>query len=357
MTHTLPPLVFQPRLVPKIWGGQRLATVLGKGLPPSTLVGESWEVYDFPPAAVSTPADARDTTPDGWCSAVVAGPEAVAGRSLHDLLTASEEAVLGPSAPVATAAGPQFPLLVKFLDAREDLSVQVHPTADYAARHPGSHLKTECWVILDHTPNASLYIGLKPGVTRERFADAIRDGTVVDLIHRIPARVGDCHFLPSGTVHALGAGVLVAEVQTPSDTTFRVWDFGRLENGKPRPLHIEQALACIDFDAAGAPPRPTSTRRSNLPLADCPYFRLTSGKYTARTVQPLTSGMPRIWLVIEGSVKLQVGETTLSVRKGQTVLLPARLPPGTLARFPVNTQVLEAVPAATRTHVQPVSSA
>lgn len=342
MPLTLPPLVFQPRLVPKIWGGRRLHTVLGKPLPSEGTFGESWEVYDFPPGVVSTAA-AVDTTPDGWCSAVVAAPKSWAGTPLHRLLAEHAPSLLGGTTATATPAGDQFPLLVKFLDAREDLSVQVHPTAAYAAAHTNAHLKTECWVVLDHTPGAVLYIGLKPGVTRDAFARAIRDGTVLDLIHRIPARLGDCHFLPSGTVHALGAGILVAEIQTPSDTTFRVWDFGRLEHGKPRPLHVDEALACIDFDSAGPPPKPTSSLRSALPLVSCEHFQLTALPAVAHTVRPLSSGQLRVWVVAEGTVRLASGDERLTVRAGQTVLLPAVLHPGTLAQFPVNAMIYEAV--------------
>ena len=143
-----------------------------------------------------------------------------------------------------------FPLLVKYLDAREHLSVQVHPSPDYAKSHEGAHLKTESWLILDADEGAMLYKGLKPGTSGADLQRAIESGTVPDLLIAEPAVVGQCHTLPSGTVHALGAGVLVAEVQTPSDTTFRVYDWAKEYGRDGRELHIDQALECADLGPA-----------------------------------------------------------------------------------------------------------
>lgn len=319
-----------------------METVLGKGLPSSEAYGESWEIYDFPPGVVTTAG--RDAGTDGgWVSSVVAGKGEWAGKTLHQLVVEHGPTLLGEDAALDTPQGPQFPLLVKFLDAREDLSIQVHPTPAYAAKHPGAHLKTECWIVLDHTKGASIYKHLRPGVTREAFAAGLKDGSVAGLIQQIAVREGDCHFLPSGTVHALGAGILVAEVQTPSDTTFRVWDFGRLENGKPRKLHVEEALACIDFETP--PPAGgggvTSTRRPEVPLVDCEYFRTTTIRAAAHAVRPMVSGKMKVWVVAEGGVKLRWGSGQLGVRRGQTVLLPAVLPTGTLASFATNAVILE----------------
>ncbi|MDB5297671.1 MAG: pmi, partial [Phycisphaerales bacterium] len=201
------PLKFKPRLVEKIWGGRKLESVLGKPLPAGKQIGESWELYDFPPGVVDGSSD--------WVSAAVAdGP--LAGRTLHALLAELGADVHGdvPLVPVAGSDVGQFPILIKYLDAREDLSIQVHPDAAYCAAHPGAHLKTEAWYVLQHDAGARVLKGLNPGVTREAFEQASAAGTVERLIGSVPAKVGQCHFLPSGTVHALGAGMLVAEVQT-----------------------------------------------------------------------------------------------------------------------------------------------
>ena len=138
-----------------------------------------------------------------------------------------------------------FPLLIKFLDACDNLSVQVHPSEAYAKQHPEAHLKSEAWMILDTTPEGLIYVGLKEGVTEEKLREAITNDSVPEVLHAINVKKGECYYLPSGTCHALGAGVLVAEVQTPSDTTFRVWDWGRTS----REMHVDQAMECIDFDA------------------------------------------------------------------------------------------------------------
>src|SRR4051812_7602245 len=211
------PLKFKPRFVEKIWGGRKLNSVLDKTLPSDKPTGESWELYDFPPGVVDASTD--------WVSAEVAnGP--LAGRTLHALVDEFGAALHGDVKLVGQHG--QFPILIKFLDAREDLSVQVHPPQEYADAHPGAYLKTEAWYVMQHEPGARILKGLMPGVTKERFEAQIKDGTVENAIKSIPVKVGDCHFLPSGTVHALGAGILAAEVQTPSDTTFRVFDFNRL---------------------------------------------------------------------------------------------------------------------------------
>src|SRR4051794_29188103 len=197
------PLKFKPRFVEKIWGGRKIETVLGKKLPPNVQIGESWELYDFPPGI----CDNSGT----WTSAEVAnGP--LAGQTLHHLVSEFGSELLGDVKPVGEHK--QFPILIKFLDAREDLSVQVHPDEKYASTHRGAHLKTEAWYVLEADPGSRIYKGLTKGTTREAFKSAIDVGKCEEHLTAIPSKAGDCYFLPSGTVHALGAGILVAEVQT-----------------------------------------------------------------------------------------------------------------------------------------------
>lgn len=228
-------LTFEPILKEKVWGGRRLGG-LGKALPAGALVGESWEVADL--------ASTSEGGGGGGAARSVIRIGALAGRTLHDAMRLWAPWLMGDGG---------FPLLVKFLDASEHLSVQVHPSPEYARAHPDAHLKTECWYVMEAVPGSVIYKGVKPGVTRERFEAALRAGRgegVVGLLDAAPAVVGDCHNLPSGTVHALGAGVLVAEVQTPSDTTFRVYDWAAEYGRVGRELHVERALACIDFAPA-----------------------------------------------------------------------------------------------------------
>ncbi len=309
------PLKFEPRLVEKIWGGRKLESMLGKRLPPEKMIGESWEIYDFPPGVVEGSKD--------WVSSRIINGEH-AGRTLHWAVAEFSTDLLG-GAKTAGAAG-QFPLLIKFLDAREDLSVQVHPDAKYAQAHPGAHLKTEAWFVMQSEPNARLLIGVVPGTNREQFRRAIMTNEVERQVASIPAQAGNCHYLPSGTVHALGAGMLVAEVQTPSDTTFRVYDFGRIDSstGKPRTLHVEQALECIDFNTPA--PAPSHADSDSL-MVRSPFFEMKRGAMPERSTHELPLGEMRILMMLDGQALIRSSgssdETSITI--GQTVLLPAAL--------------------------------
>ncbi len=323
MTSTfLYPLKFKPRYVEKIWGGRKIETVLGKPLPAGKQIGESWELFDFPPGVVDQSAD--------WVSAEVSnGP--LAGRTLHSLVEAFGRKLHG-DVPLTGEHG-QFPILIKFLDAREDLSVQVHPDRKYADAHTEAHLKSEAWYVLQNDPGARLLKGLKPGMTRERFRQAIEQGTVEDCINAVPVREGHCSYLPSGTVHALGAGILVAEVQTPSDTTFRVFDFNRIDaaTGRPRTLHVEPALECIDFSGAAQPEQ----KRSHVAgyfttvtrLVTCDYFKMEKVRMTEGIEEPVPYDEPVVWIMLEGSAEVRVDGIAEPTRftRGETVLLPAAM--------------------------------
>jgi mannose-6-phosphate isomerase len=305
------PLKFKPRFVEKIWGGRKLQTVLGKELPPGKQIGESWEIYDFRPGVVEKSAD--------WVSAQIAnGP--LAGRSLHDAVGELGADLCGP----VSLLGPhgQFPILIKFLDAREDLSVQVHPDLAYANANPGAHLKTEAWYVLQSDPGSRLLKGLRPGADRSSFERAIHTGDVERLINSIPVSPGDCFYLPSGTVHALGAGILVAEVQTPSDTTFRVFDFNRVEpaTGKPRELHVSQALECIDFSPQ--PPEPP-TLEGPSPLINSPFFQLHRGRVDAGQRAGLRPGKPLILIVTQGACTAVANDVSVPAKSGEVILIPA----------------------------------
>ena len=221
------PFIFQPILKERIWGGRELERLYAKPLPPGKPIGESWEISDRP----------------GDASVIANGP--LAGKTLRWLMENHAAEILGKAKPAAEG---RFPLLCKILDAREKLSLQVHPPADKAKKLKGEP-KTEMWFITNAAPDASLYVGLKRGVTRAEFEKKISDGSVADCFHRIPVRAGDAMFLPSGRVHAIGDGLVIFEIQQNSDTTYRVFDWNRVGlDGKPRELHVPQSLASIDFN-------------------------------------------------------------------------------------------------------------
>lgn len=236
------PLKFHPIFKQRLWGGRELERLFHKPLPPNQTIGESWELVD-------RPAD---------CSLIANGR--YANKPLRWLLDHHAKEILGAAHPKPETQNPEpfppppfqsshqpFPILVKWLDARDKLSVQVHPPAAIAPKL-GGEPKTEMWWIADAAPNAEIYFGLKRGVTREKFSDALKQGNVADFLHRVPAKRGDVFFIPSGRVHALGAGIVLLEIQQNSDTTYRVHDWNRTDsNGNPRDLHIEQALQSMDF--------------------------------------------------------------------------------------------------------------
>ncbi|MGC1479191.1 MAG: type I phosphomannose isomerase catalytic subunit [Chthoniobacterales bacterium] len=242
------PISFEPIAMERVWGGRRLESLLGKSLPPGEPVGESWELVD------------RDEAQ----SVVHSGP--LKGSTLHDLWTQHRVEVFGQAHADHPSA--RFPLLIKLLDARERLSVQVHPPAHAAAALNGEP-KTEAWYFLDCLPGASIYAGLKRGATRADLESAISNGTVEDVIARQPVQSGDSIFIPSGRLHAIGEGCLIVEVQQNSDTTYRVFDWNRTGlDGSPRQLHIDESLASIDFDDF----EPELTDRNNNLIAVCDHF-------------------------------------------------------------------------------------
>lgn len=319
------PLVFEPILKEKVWGGRRL-TRLGKSLRPGIHYGESWEIADLASTSVSGGG--------GGAAVSVVCEGTHRGRAIGDLIAAWGAELLGKTGlerahemGEQTGAGRAvFPLLLKYLDAREHLSVQVHPSPEYARAHAGAHLKTESWYIVEgetgalpggELVEALIFKGLKPGVTRERFREDIAAGRAAADLLSEAATAGFCHTLPSGTVHALGAGVLVAEVQTPSDTTFRVYDWTREYARAERELHIDQALACIDFEHPGAP---AAVDARNGGIAAETDF------YTIRAVHEgfdFEPGLAAAVMVLAGDGVIAGRGCEVEVRTGTTVLIPA----------------------------------
>lgn len=290
----------------------------GKAVKAGDRIGESWEVADMAATSASGAGGAAAV------SRVGAGP--MAGKSLREVMDLWGDDFL-PASERSASGG--FSLLIKFLDARENLSVQVHPSPEYAAAHPEAHLKTECWFIMDHEPGAVIYKGFRPGVTREAFITAMTTdpASTVAMLDAVPAVVGECHNLPSGTLHALGAGVLVAEVQTPSDTTFRTFDWGR----EGRELHVAQALECIDF---GPAPRAVDMRK-NPPdggVLRTPFFTVWRGSASDENDLPVGHGAGCFVLTVlkgRGSLFSDDGEfSPVDLAPGRTIVVPGRVAGG-----------------------------
>jgi mannose-6-phosphate isomerase len=300
------PLHLEPLLVAKPWGGRRLAE-LGRRLPDAVRVGESWDVADLDPADTSVPDPV---------SRVAHGP--FAGRTLAGLVASHRRDLLGEAEP--TGAG-RFPLLVKHLDAREHLSVQVHPPAAVVPHLPGSRLKTESWVVVTADPGAELFLGVADGVGPDDVAKAAGTPDLVPMLRRVPARVGDVHHLPAGLLHALGAGVVVAEPQTPSDTTYRLYDWTEEYGRVPRRLHPEESLVCLraEWDVNVSPPPPVAADGVVVDTDHYSVTRTTSGPGGPVTVPARPAG--RVVVVIRGRLAGEALATPLG--PGQVVLLPA----------------------------------
>lgn len=308
------PLTFEPVFRDYIWGGRRLETLFGRTLPPG-IVAESWEISGHPDSPTR----------------VASGPWR--GHTLPEVMAALGTDLVGTHS-AAMLARSRFPLLVKLLDANQDLSVQVHPDDAYAARHEGGEIgKSEMWYVLHADPGYALVHGLQPGVTPDQLREAIARNDVQDILHRLPVSPGDTIDVPAGTVHALLAGAVVAEIQQNSDITYRLHDWGRVgHDGKPRPLHIDRALEVIDFSLAASGPVPPqnlveteSLRRQALVRR--PQFATEriilgpGGAYAGRC----DGSTFEIWGCMDGAATLDWAGTPLTLRAVGFVLLPAAL--------------------------------
>lgn len=307
------PLIFEPIYKPRIWGGNRIFSYFGRPSAPPEPIGESWELVDL----------------EEEQSVVSVGP--AKGKTLRTLIESWGRDLMGG---VRLFEG-RFPLLIKFLDARDTLSVQVHPSEAVAARSGGAiRVKHEAWYVLAAEPGAVIYHGLEPGVDAASFREAMLTGRVDGVLRRVPVKQGECYFLPSGTPHALGAGILAAEVQTPSDVTYRAYDWGRVDpaTGQPRALHIDQAIECINFDAPSPPPTQDRSHVASLwtavtRLVECPAFVIEQVRMVEGVEQRIPYAEPVVWIVLEGEGQiLWEPSQTLQFGRGQVILLPARLP-------------------------------
>lgn len=295
---------FKPVFKPRLWGGERLRKLLGRAAPGDVPVGESWELFAF----------------GGEASELLTPRPSL--RTLEDLIRAG---LVDPG--VNGQPVPDFPLLFKWIDAAQDLSVQVHPPDGHPLLPPGARGKTECWVVLDADEGACVYIGLDRRVAREELVGLARSGEIARLLRTFPARPGDVFFVPAGTVHALGKGVTVAEIQQASDVTFRLYDWDRIDpsSGRPRELHVTEAAECVLETTAGpVEPEPIlvtgAVRVERLVSgALCPAFNLARvqlrGPARVRLHGPWV-----VWMVLEGKLTVRDARQAYPLRKGETSL-------------------------------------
>jgi mannose-6-phosphate isomerase len=294
----------RPHLCVKVWGGRRLQTQFGKGLPSEDPYGESWEVADLPQGQ----------------SVVDTGP--MVGATLHEVTTTWGAELVG-----SLWEGDRFPLLVKILDASQDLSVQVHPGLQHESMFVGARSKDETWIILGVEEGGSVLHGFRKAVTPESFARAVADGEVVDLLRRMEVKPGDVLRVPPGTIHAICAGVVLLEIQQPSDTTYRVYDYGRPGlDGLPRPLHMDEAIAVTDFSglvderAVNFQSDGTSGVDWSL-LVDVYAYRAERIRTSTGLSWRVDRRSAQVLCVLEGRCRVVGAEVELG--PGQTAIVPA----------------------------------
>jgi len=305
------PLKMRPVLKERVWGGRRLADLLSKVLPQGKPIGESWELADHPHG----------------CSTVADGP--LAGRTLRWVLENHGRAILGGE-ELARGGAAKFPIFARFIDASDRLSVQVHPDDRYAATHHGGETgKAGCWVVLQAEPDAWIIDGLAEGVTRDALADAVEEGTIEDLLAVRPVRAGDFIWTPPGHVHAAGPGIVLAEVRQNSDITYRLYDWNRPGiDGKPRKLHVADALETINFageepDSGGRGRTANETGLLIEHLADCRAFSVSRIQLDGRPWAAETGGAYVVLVALGGAAHLVAGDRTMPIQAGDTVLVPA----------------------------------
>jgi mannose-6-phosphate isomerase len=299
------PLKLNPIYKEKIWGGANLKTVLGKNIP-SDRIGESWEISDH----------------DEDTSTIANGP--LAGKSLHDIFTGQPVELMGER--LASRYPERFPVLIKFIDAKDKLSVQVHPDDEYASLHErGSYGKSEAWYIVHAEPGAFIIAGLERKMTRQEFEEALKSGKVEECVHKLPVKSGDFIYIPAGRIHAIMPGILINEIQQNSDITYRVYDWNRTDDaGKPRELHVRQSLETINFrDAKVQVGKPVAEYSDRTILVENAFF--TIEKLYVRKTQGVKTTLDNsfhAYTVIRGKGEVLGSGMSLVVEKGESFLVP-----------------------------------
>ena len=297
------PLQFEPILKERIWGGTKLKTYLNKPIT-SQITGESWEI----------------STVQNDVSIVANGH--FKGKSLNDLISEFPIAILGTK--VYDRFGSQFPLLFKYLDAREDLSIQVHPNDALAKERHNSFGKTEMWYVLQADKDARLIVGFKESSSSEEYVKHLNDKTLLSILDTKAVKVGDVFLLNTGTIHALGAGMVIAEIQQTSDITYRVYDFDRVDaNGNTRELHVDMALEALNYDKVEAECFYDKKPNTSNPVIECPYFTTNFIPLNDSILMNKKGDSFTVLMCVDGNFTLTVNHDSYRYEKGSTVLIPA----------------------------------
>lgn len=303
------PLKFKPIFKERIWGGRKIETAFGKKLPAGEKIGESWELSGV----------------DGNVSVVANGT--LKGNNLQELIEIYMGDLVGDK--VFEKYGEEFPLLIKLIDADDNLSIQVHPDDELAAQRHHSFGKTEMWYVVGHEPDAMLYLGFNQPVDKEKYLKYLEAGTLAELLNAYKVQDGDAYFIPAGTIHAIGKGLLIAEIQQTSDITYRVFDWNRVDpkTGQGRELHTELALDAIEYKSR-SDYKTVAAPKVNAPvtLEKCPYFQ-TNSLIVDGAVERDYADMDSfvIYICLDGNLELEYDGGTETVKKGETVLIPAEL--------------------------------
>ncbi|MBS7231855.1 class I mannose-6-phosphate isomerase [Flavobacterium psychroterrae] len=299
------PLQFEPILKDRIWGGEKLKTLLNKPIS-SKITGESWEL----------------STVDGDVSVVANG--VLKGKSLMELIDETPNEILGTK--VYSRFGKQFPLLFKYLDAREDLSIQVHPNDKLAKERHNSFGKTEMWYVMQADPDSRIIVGFKENSSKEEYLKHLNDKTLVSILDDVKAKAGDVFFLETGTVHAIGAGLVVAEIQQTSDITYRLYDFDRKDaQGNTRELHVDLALDAINYNKVETQKKYETKPNTSNEVVDCPYFTTNFIPLQDKVEVEKSGETFTVYMCIDGSFEIEYDGFKQSYIKGDTVLVPAEI--------------------------------
>lgn len=308
------PIKFTPIVKDKIWGGKRLEKKFGKESGKLPNIGESWELSGVP----------------GDVSVISIGY--LAGKTLNEVIAQFKEQLVGKR--VYAKSGDNFPLLFKLIDANDDLSIQVHPNDEVAGKRHNSLGKTEMWYVLDAEKDAYLIIGFKKNTTKKEYLTALEKGEVESLLQKVPVQAGDVFFIPAGLVHAIGKGVMIAEIQETSDITYRIFDFNRKDDqGNERELHTDLALDVIDFKASKNPKTEYASKlNEEVELVKCEYF--TTNLLEINKSKHFHYGHMEtfvVYMCLQGKVEISGGTSNVMVEKGDTVLIPASMKDFTLS--------------------------
>lgn len=300
------PLVFEPILQDRIWGGTKLKTDLGKTNLPTETTGESWELSDV----------------KGNVSIVANGE--YKGKTLTELLEEYPAEVLGYK--VHEKYGKEFPLLFKFLDAKDDLSIQVHPNDELAKKRHNSFGKTEMWYVMQADEGARIIVGFKEKSSPEEYLEHLENKNLIKILNEVPVKKGDVFFLETGTIHAIGAGIVIAEIQQTSDITYRIYDWDRVDaNGNSRELHVDLALDAMNYNTTDTQKHYTTVENTSNVMVDCPYFITSYLPLKGSCAINKEGSSFTVYICTEGEFEINANGEAYSFKKGDTVLIPASL--------------------------------